>query len=43
MKLKKECFVIKKDPNGGKYGEKIVDNLTKKRQEWRGTEWWNYY
>ena len=25
--LKKECFVIKKDPNGREYSENIVDEL----------------
>ena len=31
--LKKECFVIKKDPNGRKYSENIVDELTKNRRD----------
>ena len=31
--LKKECFVIKKDPSGREYAEKILDKLTKNRRE----------
>ena len=32
-KLKKECFVIKKDPNRREYSENIVDELTKNRRK----------
>ena len=31
--LKKECFVIKKDPNGREYSENIVDELTKNQRQ----------